>query len=870
MTSSSHPSVVVVSGAASGTTLSIDEVLADFTIGSDDGCHLVLSGDAISPAHAALFLDDEGQVSVSDTKSRDGVFVNGARITEKILVDGDEISIGPPDDPGSARLRFDAQGSQAPLVDLSEPEAAEMSGLDDLASLDLLENNEPEFAVDSAEFEDPGHPDSTSLSLPDAPSLPFEEFPPLEMDSVPELEPSFVEAPPAEVLPAEVPPVSAPAPPPAAEPPPVAAPKPPVQRTEAIPGAGPQPVSAQKPTTKRIVSADSDDPLAGLAESLGSTGRQKAPSPSPKPRAPAATGPGATGKVRKIQASLALKATRLGIIAVVLSGLAWFGYRQYAVSIVPPVIDTYQPNPAEPGQTLTINGSGFGGGPRPSVVKVTLGPAEAQVLDSSPTRINVVIPETLAESGSQSLTLTVATGLSASTSRLLKIAVTPRISSLTPRVALSGDEVSIAGKWLASPQGKPRVTVAGNEADVLEATASLIRIKVPAVAASEGQKVALRVVVGSDLSKESPLYFGRLPFVESVTPLRARPGEIATIAGLGLLGPDLFVVVGGKSAAVVSVTDAEIKMSVPGLRLSEGAGRRDVIVRVNQKESLAHSIEILHQSSALYSPRFFVEIIQGSRVAIACELGPVMVLGGDVPSRKRAHDAATRLNELASQGRASRVQFTASDTLISASGGPVLAVAAGDGSGNPRGLASLWAAHLTDIFDLFFQGRRPGRTVELSPDGKVFLDIFAAARRRSAEPGVAQGILFSPDPSWLRSFASLAAAPTMSGSQALALLDGYWSGVIEVPGAIQPRKLEISLTATSSGLIGQQTSRQGRLSTDVTLRNLSYARRELRFSFVETGETLTYQGRLDGDVIEGNVTKASGAKVGRLALKLTR
>jgi hypothetical protein len=200
----------------------------------------------------------------------------------------------------------------------------------------------------------------------------------------------------------------------------------------------------------------------------------------------------------------------------------------------------------------------------------------------------------------------------------------------------------------------------------------------------------------------------------------------------------------------------------------------------------------------------------------------------------------------------------------------VLTVAAGDASGSPRALAALWAAHLTDIFDLFFQGRRPGRTVELSPDGKAFLDIFAAARRRSAEPGVAQGILFSPDPSWLRSLATLAAAPNMGGSQALALVDGYWSGVIEVPGAIQPRKLEISLTATPSGLIGQQTSRQGRLSTDVTLRSLSYARHELRFSFVETGETLNYQGRLDGDVIEGNVTKASGAKVGRLALKLTR
>ena len=96
----------------------------------------------------------------------------------------------------------------------------------------------------------------------------------------------------------------------------------------------------------------------------------------------------------------------------------------------------------------------------------------------------------------------------------------------------------------------------------------------------------------------------------------------------------------------------------------------------------------------------------------------------------------------------------------------MLAVAAGDGSGSPRALAPLWAAHLTDMFDLFFQGRRPGRTVELSPEGKVFLDIFASARRRSTEPGVAQGVLASPDPAWLRSLASLAVAPALGGSEA--------------------------------------------------------------------------------------------------------
>ena len=152
----------------------------------------------------------------------------------------------------------------------------------------------------------------------------------------------------------------------------------------------------------------------------------------------------------------------------------------------------------------------------------------------------------------------------------------------------------------------------------------------------------------------------------------------------------------------------------------------------------------------------------------------------------------------------------------------------------------------------------------------MFLAIFSAGRRRSAEPGVPPAVLFSPDPAWLRSLASLAEAPVLGSGQATALLDGYWAGTIEGPSAAPPRKIEISLTVTSTGLIGQKTSRQGRLSSDVTLENLNYARRELRFSFVDSGETLTYMGRLDGDVIEGNVAKASGARVGKLTFKLAR
>jgi len=864
----SHPSIILMTGLDAGATLVIDEVLNNFAIGSDEGCNLVCAGVSVSPMHASVFLDDEGVVTISDTNSAMGVFVNGVRIMEQALADGDEISLGPPGEPGSDSLRFAALGADAPLLDLAPAADSGLTGLEGLDPAPLEEPfftselGRPDFAAPAGGLDLPEAPDQSLVATPDL--APVEPLAPLE--ALPEPLPALPDAfPPPEVLAPEPEPEPLPvpefiAPPP---PPPVpAAPRPPAPRAPvaAARPAAPPASHAPKP------SSGDGDPLAGLAESLGgsSSGERFQPPPPVAPPPPAAK------PAKKAGVTPAIMAARVGIIAVVLVGISWFALHRYSDSIVLPVIDKYLPDPAEPGQTVTINGSGFGEGKEPSAFKVTLGDAPVQVLDGSPTRINIMIPESLGPSGSQTLPLKVVAQGATSTARLLKIVTPPKVASLTPRVALSGDEVTIAGKWLANAKTKPVVTVAGNEAEILEASPASIRIKVPQVAATEGQKVSVRVALGADVGKEFPLHYGRLPFVDTVAPARVLPGDVVTITGLGLSAPDLAVKVSGRGAVILSGTDTELKASVPGLRLSESAGRRELVVQANERLSIAHPLEILRESSSSYSPRFFAEGLEGGRVAVACEIGPVMVLGSDAASHTRAHETASKLNALSAQARTNRVQFSASDVTITGPSGPVLVLAAADGSGNPRALAPVWAAALTDIFDLFFQGRRPGRTVELSPDGKVFVEVFAAARRRSAEAGVATSILYSPDPSWSKSLTSLATAPALGSSQAAALLDGFWSGAIEVPGAIQPRKIEISLTATPQGLFGQRTSRQGRLSSDVSLEGLRYAKRELRFSFVDNGESLSYAGTLDGDEIDGNVTKASGAKVGRLKFKLTR
>lgn len=867
MTNANYPSVVIVGGAQDGTVLGVDEVLSDFSIGSDDGCNLVIYGEAISPFHASIFLDDEGQVTLSDTKSLTGVYVNGTRVTEHTLADGDEISIGEPGDTTGATLRFAAPGNDAPLMDLFADVPAEVSGMGDAGLIDVtapaadmglvLEGlPEPSFLAETEApaFDAPAPlefmPDEVAMpELTESPAFaevapsPTDEFPPVEMMAETESEP-LPEPEPA-------PPVSAPAP--------VAA------RPTARPSSGLSTTpSAPRKTPAQTFSPDgSDDPLAGLAESLGSTERERLVLP------PAATDPPPVGTT-KVGTAVAIKVARVAAVAVLLIGGALYGYRKYIDSIVVPVVDSYLPNPAEPGQNITIVGSGFGDSTDVASVKVVIGSAEAHVLDVNSTRINLTVPDTLAVNGSQTLPLKVTTGGTTSTGRLLKVAVIPKITSLIPRVGLRGDEITIAGKWLGTPKAKPVVTVAGAESEVLEATPNMIRFKIPEVAATEGQRVSVKVTVGTDVSKEVLLNYGRLPFLESVAPARALPGDVITLTGVGLIGPDLAVSVSGRSAAILSSTETEIKVSLPGLRLSESAGARDLVVSANQKASMSRPVEVLRESATMYSPRFFAEIMPNGKVAVSCELGPLMVLGTDAKSGMRAHDAAAKLNALAARARATRVQFVAGDVVISAAGQPILTVTAGDASGGVRGLADVWSAELTDVFDMFFQGRRPARTVEISPDGKAFLDIFAAARRRTSDPGVPQTILYSPDPSWTRSMMTLASSPALGGGQALSLLDGSWSGVIEVPGAIQPKKIDISLTNTSTGLVGQRTSRQGRLSSDTTLTNLNYSRRELRFSFVDDGQTMNYQGRLDSDTIDGTVTKASGARVGKLTFKLIR
>ncbi|MBR5243058.1 MAG: FHA domain-containing protein, partial [Thermoguttaceae bacterium] len=83
----------VVGGTRTGQTVPIS--IPQFMIGRADDCHLKPRSELISRYHCAILTDD-GYVAVRDLGSKNGVYVNGQRVSiEQELKNGDQLVIGP-------------------------------------------------------------------------------------------------------------------------------------------------------------------------------------------------------------------------------------------------------------------------------------------------------------------------------------------------------------------------------------------------------------------------------------------------------------------------------------------------------------------------------------------------------------------------------------------------------------------------------------------------------------------------------------------------------------------------------------------------------------------------------------------------------
>ncbi|MDR1486355.1 MAG: FHA domain-containing protein [Planctomycetaceae bacterium] len=85
--------LVVAGGSKAGQVIPVSG--PKFIIGRADDCNLKPRSELISRYHCAIILEDS-YVAVRDLGSKNGVFINGVRVsTEQELQHGDKISVGP-------------------------------------------------------------------------------------------------------------------------------------------------------------------------------------------------------------------------------------------------------------------------------------------------------------------------------------------------------------------------------------------------------------------------------------------------------------------------------------------------------------------------------------------------------------------------------------------------------------------------------------------------------------------------------------------------------------------------------------------------------------------------------------------------------
>jgi pSer/pThr/pTyr-binding forkhead associated (FHA) protein len=92
MTLPGVPALIGLQGIAAGSTFAL--TAGDLTIGRDGENEIVLAENTVSRQHARVLRDGQGQFTLTDLGSANGVYVNGMRVQRAILSMGDEIKIG--------------------------------------------------------------------------------------------------------------------------------------------------------------------------------------------------------------------------------------------------------------------------------------------------------------------------------------------------------------------------------------------------------------------------------------------------------------------------------------------------------------------------------------------------------------------------------------------------------------------------------------------------------------------------------------------------------------------------------------------------------------------------------------------------------
>jgi hypothetical protein len=441
-------------------------------------------------------------------------------------------------------------------------------------------------------------------------------------------------------------------------------------------------------------------------------------------------------------------AVALGVVGF---GLVWWLGRTVTVEAVSPVR-------ARVGQNAVITGSGFS--ETASENTVLFGGARATVLAASKTRLEVEVPEAVVEAGAErSVPVVVRSGRLESEPVQVSVFQGPRLHGLSPDVALPGEEVLLAGAGWGIGATVRFGTV---DAEILEIDSTRIRVMVPELPGGYGFSAPVVVTVGGVESNPAPFFVGRVPLVTSVAPQAASEGDVLTILGRGFERDAVLndVRVGGVPALVVSASAEELQVVVPRLRAGEPS--RSVEVRVPDLEEVGRGGVTIAPPRDPVGLRFVAEPFTGPsahpHAVVSTDLGPAFVLAasGDRSAAERALSAQQALNAavptLASApGVVIEARNLETSPVLALSGGtePLLEVTPEDAAAynedwtrlrgrarpvTPSRLARWWEVVARDLVLVLLRGEPPQFAAGLATEGRVFQQVYDAARRGGGPP----------------------------------------------------------------------------------------------------------------------------------------
>jgi hypothetical protein len=545
------------------------------------------------------------------------------------------------------------------------------------------------------------------------------------------------------------------------------------------------------------------------------------------------------------------------------------------------------------GDAVTINGRNFSPDPGRNLVHFE-GTRPGRVLQASSGRLQVEVPEIPAAPGRPNrVPVTVTVDGRRSDPMDIAVYLAPRVHGLAPSVAMPGEEVVLAGTgWSAGAT----VTFGGRPAEVLETTATALRVRVPALDGPPGTAAPVVVTMAGETSNPAPFLVGHLPLLTSLTPRAAAPGDLLVMSGRGFQAhaPSNDVRIGGTRALVVSADDAEIRVLVPWV---PAGAEVPVDVKVPGSDFVGQATLAVNPLPDPVEFRFSAEPLADQpdhdHALLSTALGPAFVVSasGGRSAAVRASEAVRRLNDAAVALKASvnqDVEMRGIDVgspalVLTGTGETLLDITDEDAAAysedwtGMRGragavtrarLAVWWGAVARDLVRMLVRGEPPQYAPGLAAEGRALAELFAAARR-TGRPGVPRAAVEKTTPALRNGLRTIAlrvpaavtapvdtasaasgptAAPPTPGARTPGpQIEGDWTGRESEGG--EPRHVNVTFTPGGGSL-----SYQRALSLTLPLLGVEVDRRgTVHYSMQTARGARYYSGRLEGDKIEGRI-----------------